>query len=206
MKEDSLSTKDMLLNIGSMRNKAHSLIGNGKGYEDLLKCILARDFYHDEDIPVPSLKELSEASGVKYGKVRKLIEAIYDDLVMNYEARPVFTFHKFRYELLIRGYSKNKFLSMEVDQLPIMPRVGEEISLPFFSAYLETSHFFVEKISYELEEEVQVVQIWLQAGYYNSYWHYRKDKAKEEHELGLMDFFRLDEFELKEKLKVGLYR
>lgn len=47
------------------------------------------------------------------------------------------------------------------------------------------------------------MKIWLKQGYYNSYWRYRKDKAKEEHELGLMDFFHLEEHELKRKLGVG---
>jgi hypothetical protein len=203
MKDDSMSTKDMLMNISSMKQKAMLLAGNGKTYNNLLKDILARDLYYDDDASMPSLKELSQATGVAYGKIRKQVEDIYQDLILDHEARPLFAFTKVRYEFLIRGRRKNKFMTLEADQLPVMPRIGEEIALPFFSAYLETAYFFVENIEHRFEENAQLVKIWLRAGSYNSYWHYRKDKAKEEYELGFRDFYDLEEHELKRKLGVG---
>ncbi|TPE43312.1 hypothetical protein [Pontibacter mangrovi] len=203
MNEDSLSTKDMLMDISSMRSKAMRLTENGKAYHVLLKDILARDLIKNDEARVPSLKELSAATGLQYGKIRKYVEEIYHDLVLDLEARSVFSFTKVRYEFLIRGFTKDKFITLEADQLPVVPRVGEQVSMPFFYAYMKTSRFFVEEIDHSFEEDSQIVRIWLTQGYYNSYWHYRKDKAKEEHELGLMDFFHLEEHELKKKLGVG---
>ncbi len=203
MKDDSMSTKEMLMDISSMKQKALLLAENGKAYTDLLKDILARDLFYDEEASMPSIKELSQSTGLKYGKIRKYIEAIYQDLILDHEARPLFTFSKVRYELLIRGWRKDKFMTLEADQLPVIPRVGEGISLPFFSAYMENSNFFVEKIDHRFEEDTQIIKIWLRVGSYNSYWHYRKDKAKEEYEVGLMDFYHLEEHELKKKLGVG---
>ncbi|MEJ8802828.1 hypothetical protein [Pontibacter sp. H249] len=198
-----MSTKDMLMDISSMRSKAIRLTVNGKAYSVLLKDILARDLFYDDEAPMPSLKDLSAATGLQYGKIRKYVEEIYHDLVLDYEARPVFSFTKVRYEFLIRGWRKGKFMSLEADQLPVVPRVGEEVSVPFFSAYMRASHFFVEEINHYFDEETQVVKLWLRPGSYNTYWRFRKDKAKEEYEVGFMDFFELEEHELKRKLGVG---
>ncbi len=198
-----MSTKGMLMNISSMKGKAMKLTENGKAYDVLLKDILARDLFYDDDTPMPSLKDLSVATGLQYGKIRKYVEETYHDLVLDHEARPVFSFTKIRYEFLIRGWRKGKFMSFEADQLPVVPRVGEEVSVPFFSAYMGDSYFFVEKINHYFEEDTQVVKLWLRPGFYNTYWRYRKDKAMEEHELGLMEFINLEEHELKRKLGVG---
>jgi len=177
MNEGNVFTKDMLMNISSMKVKAMELTKNGKPYCLLLKDILARDLYYDDEAPMTSLKELAEATGIKYAKVRKYIQMIYHDLVVNHLARPVFSFSKVRYEFLMRGRGK-KFYHFETDQLPVMLRVGEELSLPFFSAYMGTSTFFVEDVNYQFEEETQIIKFWLREGSYNSYWHLGKTKQK----------------------------
>lgn len=203
MKEQTLSSSDMLMNIGSMRSVASKLLRQNKSYSNLLEQILQYDCFDDEDKPIPSIKDLARASNLKYAAVRKQILAIYKDLVLDHEVRPVFSFSKVSYSFFIRGLKKDKILHVEVEHLPIMPRVGEEICLPFFSAYMGTSRFHVEKVEHEFGDGTQEIVFWLREGYYNSYWHYRKDKAKEENELGVFDFFELNEFELKRKLKVG---
>jgi hypothetical protein len=195
----------MLLNIGSMRKSALELSNKDKKYSGLLRQIVKDDFFYGEG-KVPSLKEVADRSGVSNSKARKLIEDIYNDLVLEHESRAVFSFPKVRYEFLIRGSERSKFIGIDVEQLPVMPRVGEEVSLPFFSAYIGTTSFYVEEIMHEFEEDCQVVNIWMRAGSYNSYWHYRKDKAKEENELPFFDWLNLEEQELKKKLNVGRWK
>ncbi|WP_210466828.1 hypothetical protein [Rufibacter roseolus] len=202
MEKDSLSTKEMLLNIASMRKKALALSESGKRYSHLLKLILEKDFFYDENQPMPSLKELCQTSGLKSGKVRKFLEEVYNDLVLDYETKPVFTLSKVRYEFYLRGWDK-KVLDMEVDCLPVIPRAGEEIEIPFFSAYLKVKHFFVEKIRYRFEEDTQYVTIWLQKGFYNPYWEFRKAQAVEEDEISTFEALELEDFELKRRLRVG---
>ncbi len=205
MKEESLSSKEILLNIGSMRGHAMKLLWLAKPYSKLLEQILAHDFVQDDETPVPSIKELVQTSGLRYEAVRKQLQAIYHDLIFGGDGLPVFSFPKVRYSFYIRGLLKGKMLHVEVDQLPVIPRVGEEIHLPFFSAYLGTRRFHVEKVEHEFGDGEQEIVLWIREGTYNSYWHYRKDKAMEENELGLLDFFQLDEYELKRKLNVGRY-
>lgn len=205
MKEQSLSSKEMLLNIGSMTGNATKLLKLNKSYSKLLEQILKYDFVQHDDAPAPSIKELVKASGLKYEAVRTQLQAIYHDLIVGDDELPVFSFPKLRYSFLLRGLGKDKLLHIAVDQLPAIPRIGEEIRLPFFSAYLGTSYFHVEKIEHEFTDGEQEVIIWIREGFYNTYWHYRKDKAKEENELSLFEFFHLSEYELKAKLGVGKY-
>jgi hypothetical protein len=205
MKEQSLSSKEILLNIGSMRGHTMKLLNLTKPYSKLLDQVLTHDFVHDEETPVPSIKELAQMSGLRYEAVRKQLQAIYHDLIFGEDRLAAFSFPIVGYSFYIRGLTKGKTLHVEVDRLPIIPRVGEGIQLPFFSAYLGTKQFHVEKVEHEFGDGKQEIVIWIREGSYNSYWHYRKDKAMEENEVGLLDFFRLDEYELKRKLNVGRY-
>ena len=72
---------------------------------------------------------------------------------------------------------------MESNHLPVIPRVGETVEIPFFRAYLDNTWFHVEKVRHEFTDTGQEVEIFLLPGEYNLYWHYRKDKAEEEGEL-----------------------
>ena len=89
--------------------------------------------------------------------------------MLDHEARPIFSFSKVKYEFLIRGWTTDKFMTLEADQLPVVPRVGEQVSIPFFSTYLKASHFYVEKIDHSFGEDLQLVRIWLKQGCYNSF-------------------------------------
>jgi hypothetical protein len=151
---------------------------------------------------MPSVKDLCKSSGLSYGKVRRYIDDIYHDLVLDDEARAGFAFTKVRFDFMMRGRRK-RFLDLEANRLPVVPRVGEEVSLPFFSAYLGETTFYVDKVEHIFDEEMQVVTIWLRPGYYNAYWHYRKDKAMMDEELPFADWLDLEEYELKMKLGIG---
>lgn len=166
MNEESLSTKQMLLNIIWMRSRASSLADQNKRYSAFLKFILEQDFINEE-VPLPPLKELSEAAGIKYSQLRKLIEEVYLNLI-HYETQPSFSFSKIRYEFYIRGWRK-KSVYAKVDKLPIIPRVGEFVNMPFFSALLGTSQFYVDEIRHEFEDDTQVVNFLLKQGTYNTY-------------------------------------
>lgn len=204
MKEDTLSTKEMIVNIKSMRKLAMSLIKNEKAYNLFLNQLLNSDYFSGK-AKIPTLKILAETSKLKTGVVRAFVEEIYHDLVFDYDAKPPFAIKKICYEFYIRGWGKKR-LSVDFVDLPIVPRIGEELSLPFFTAYFGTSSFFVEKIKHEFEEDVQTICLWLKQGSYNLYWHFRRDQAEEEEELHFTEFFSGDDLELKRKLKVGRWK
>lgn len=89
-----------------------------------------------------------------------------------------------------------------MDHLPVIPRVGESFHINFLKAYLNSTLFYVDKIDYEIVDTIQVVDIYLKGGFYNLFWHWRKDKAGLTREVSGMDFISLDDWELQRKIKL----
>ncbi|MBR9920312.1 MAG: hypothetical protein GYB31_05675 [Bacteroidetes bacterium] len=202
MNPNTLSSREILLDIGAMRQLAKGLVGQGKPYDRLLVLLLEKDYYEDDDEPIPSMKELSEKLSLSYEKVRKQIKQIYDDLVFpEGEELPSFSIKNVKY--IIYVHSLQKSMVFELDNLPVLPRVGEQFEVPFFHAYLGFRDFFVKSITHRIVDDCQEISISLKYGYYNLYWHYRRDKAWEEQELGIQELANLDDYELRRRLGVG---
>lgn len=157
-KDFNLSSKQILLDIGSMIYRAQKLLTEEHEYNALLKAILKIKYYFDEYEHLPTLKELSADTGIKYNKVRKQIREIYDDLLFGYDKESSqgspFIFKEITYSFSVKGFSRSH-IYFEVTQLPVVPRVGEEIQLPFFQAYLNTSRFHVESICHWFNNQKQ---------------------------------------------------
>ncbi|MDB4286376.1 hypothetical protein N9933_03660 [bacterium] len=207
IKDIKLSSKQMLLDICSMGRFAEQLLNKERGYNRLLQFLINKDYYYDEDTPFPTLKELSAETGIPYIKIRKQIRQIYEDMLLGYrEEKPLnFSIAKTTYLFLISGSRRESYAQVAIDNLPVIPRVGKTIELTFFKAYLDTSIFYVESIQHSFSPKGQEILISLEPGDYNLYWHFRKDQAKEEDELSIMDFYDLKKYELKRKLGVGGY-
>ena len=80
LKDIKLSSRQMLLDIGSMSKQASRLLDQGKEYNALLQAIIEIDFYYNDNVSIPSLKELSDRTGIDYNRSRKLLRLIYEDL------------------------------------------------------------------------------------------------------------------------------
>lgn len=50
---EKLSTKQMLIDIASMRRHALSLMQNEKDYKVILKAITDKDYYYDDSLSFP---------------------------------------------------------------------------------------------------------------------------------------------------------
>jgi hypothetical protein len=196
---------DMLYDIGSMQHRARMLQDKGKDYDQLLKHINTLDFYYNEAVPKPTIKQLQEQTGIDYSKVRKHIREIYLDLIVGKDDDdfPPFSFGDVTYTISLQSMWNKRSLYFEVDSLPVIPRIGEEIEIPYFHAYLGERTFYVESIDHTLNDKGQSIHINLVPGYFNIYWHYRKAKAMEEQELNWNDFIDLNDYQLRDKLRVG---
>ena len=60
--------------------------------------------------------------------------------------------------------------------------------------------FYVHDVHHTFIDDTNQIDIFLKQGYFNSYWHQRLDEAKFKRELPYMDFYKLEEWEIKEKL------
>lgn len=107
-------------------------------------------------------------------------------------------FNNVRYQFYIRYYDYR--CDFTVNNLSHVPRVGENIRLPFVSATMPLTSFYVENITHKFENNVQTIVITLKIGDYNEYWRFMYDRAIELKEIGFMDKFNLSETELKKKI------
>lgn len=203
MKGESLSSNQMILDIASMRSQAQKLENREVDYNSVLQAIIKDDIYYDDDLEIPSIKQLGLQLNLSYDKVRRYIRKIYDDLTSEDGCKLPFEFKEVEFSIGVNGF--NGYVHFIAKSLPMVPRVGESFCVPYFKAILGTDHFFVETIQHYLEDQRQVVHIQLKAGFYNAYWHYRKDKALEEGEIGFTDIYNKSEFQLKQMLGVKRY-
>jgi len=198
--------KKMILDLGSMREKLKELLQNGHEFQVVLEAILENDYYYDDDLPMPSAKQLSEKTGLRNNKLKEQIQKIYSDLIFRKEENswrnPVFSFRKTIYNFRLQGRQKRS-ISFSVNHLDVIPRVGEDIEIPFFKAYLGISFFHVKNISHELNDTVHEVNLELLSGEYNLFWHHRRDKALVLGEIEIRDLLELEDWELKGKIKLN---
>ena len=85
------------------------------------------------------------------------------------------------YQVTLTGYKHTAYFIMK--SLPVIPRIGEEISIPFFKEYVGEEYFYIKNIRYDIYDNRQVVSIQLEGGHYNKWWHYRRDEAIEKGEV-----------------------
>lgn len=198
------STKDMVFDIVQMPSRARKLLGRNARYERLLQYLIDLNYPEIENCHVPSLKEIATDLDIKYDHIRKGIAMIYHDLNLNSDQPTIpFEFNRLLYQFKVKGYRNS--IWMEATTVPVTPRVGDNIDLPFFKAYLATTSFYVESVQHEFRDNQQIIYIRLETGHYNLYWHFRKDKAWEEQEIPFHEMIHMDELELKRRLKVGKY-
>lgn len=196
------STNDMILDIIQMPSRARKLLGRNARYERLLQYLIDLNYPEVERCHVPSLKEIATDLDIKYDHVRKGVAMIYHDLNLNFDQPTIpFELNQVLYEFTVKGF--RNAIWMQVTSLPVIPRVGENIDLPFFRAHLDTTSFYVESVQHVFRDNQQIIHIRLENGRYNLYWHFRKDKAWEEQEIPFHEMIELDDWELKRRLEVG---
>jgi len=198
MKSDAYGTKETLLAISSVKTFAKQLIGKGKEYNDFLQYWLKRYDYYDEDSRLPAVKDVLEETGIPYSKLRKHISDIYGDLRYGIDEGIDFRYTEKEYEFILKGAERNAYVT--ISDIPVMPRVGEMVRIPFLKEHLYFDQFYVDKIIHEFEDNKQSVKIYLRHGDYNLFWHHRRDQAELEEDLHFMDLIEEPDFQLQRKL------
>jgi hypothetical protein len=143
-------------------------------------------------------------SELSYTKVRKYLTEIYHDLIL-IEDTIAFRFPKVIYSFNISGHH-DSFISFETNSLPVLPRVGDNITIPYFKSRLHTESFYVESIRHTFRDLEQTIDIWIKTGTYNLFWHLRKDPADEEGEFTLKERMTFNDSQMKSKLKIGRWK
>ena len=181
-----------------IREQIKDLFKDQKEYQPIVEFILAKDYLDDDlDIPFPKLKDLEEATALKSHILRKLLLQMHGQL-FGFSNNLKLSFPKVLYHFHIKYF--DKYCHLTFDKLEYLPRVGENISLPFTKAAIGINWFFVEDIKHEFEDTTQNIYLTLTVGTNNSYWKFRKDQAIELNEIGINDLFDLNDYQLKKKV------
>ena len=195
--EHKISPKRALLDMLGVKEQVFEFYKSEEKYLPILTFMMAKDYYNDDDVQLPSLKEVEASTGIKSYHIRKLLLEMYEKL-FDYNSGYKFGFGQTEI-MFFASYMKN-YAMFRCKNLKHIPRVGEHLDIHFLKAKINFHHFYVSEVVHSLESNTQVIEIRLEGGHYNSYWEFRKDKALELGEIGLREFYDMYEFQLKKKL------
>lgn len=197
--ERNPTPKGMILDICSMRSRAIKLMKFENDYNPLLRVITEEDYYYNEDLKFPSLKDFAALADIKYDKARRQLVKIYNDLC-SYELAESIPFECQKTEIWISMSGMYESKTIQIENLPYLPRKGDSMQVPYFKELLGTDYFYVSKVYHELKDNKQHIFISLKYGIYNSYWDLRKSQAEELGELSWHDSAHKSDYQLKEQL------
>lgn len=190
-----VSVKQIITDFIFIGKQLEVLFNDRKEFQPIIDFVNAKDYLDEDlDIPLPKLKEVEEATGLKSHILRKLLLKMHSE-IFTYERKLNLSFKKVIYHFYITYYKYS--CQFSVDSLPHLPRIGDSISLPFTSALIPINYFYVEDIKHELENETQIIIITLKVGSFNEYFKYMKDRALELREISFEDSYKLSDDEIK---------
>lgn len=195
--KEPIRARDILSNLSNARPALAKLKGQGKEYDPLIDVIINIG----EEDPIPASKDLQAQFSIKPAKLKKWVDNLYEDFLTAIRMDScILEFTDVEHRICIYGY--RSFVSFSC-KLPVVPRVGEEISIPFISAYASGSggSYYVYDVRYELVDSTMIVDIWVRQGFYNKHFEYLKDRAYFEERLSPLAKFDMTEHEIEKELK-----
>lgn len=198
------SAKSAIYDILIVKEQVLRVFGNESKYKVLLNFITAKDYVNDENLSIPSMKEIATVTGIKYPHLFKLIRELYDKLF--YDEENDFSFDFKNVEVYFRLRYNNKFAEVKCGRLAYLPRLGEQVSVYFANEKVGISFYYVDIINHIFEGDTQKIYMELRSGLANTYLKYRRDKAFMEKEITDKQYFYSDDFDIKALLKIGSNR
>ncbi len=193
-----VSVKYIVIDFIYLRNQLRDLFKDNPEYQPIIDFLCDKDYLDDElDLPFPKLKDIEQATGLKSHTLRKILLKMHSE-VFNSESKVNLNFSKVRYCFYMKFYDQSCYF--EVDYLPHIPRIGENIHLPFTKSCIDINSFYIENIIHELINDTQVISLFLKTGSHNEYWRFMKDRAIELREVGHKELYDLEDLALKKKI------
>ncbi|WP_204345541.1 hypothetical protein [Psychroserpens algicola] len=194
------SIKRAFLDLLFIKVQLKDLFSKNDKYKQLIEFMLSKDFI-DSDEYLPSLKQIGIELNIKPYTLSKLIKDLYNE-VFDLEKENYLEFNKpeIYFDLNYFENDRGYFLCKN---LAYIPRVGENIDIPFLKAQVGTDYFYVDSIRHSLDTNVQRIFISLKSGLYNKYFHYEKYKAYEQGRIDSSDLFYKHDLSIKKKMKTN---
>lgn len=199
--ERNYSSKGIIVDLISMQKFLPGFLNLDKDYKDIIEHFLSID-YSDDETPYPSIQGLQAELGISYSVLRRKLNQLYKDMANHEDLGVEFSIKKVEYVFRLEYFDNLAYIT--IDDLPVIPRVGEQIWFPFFKEKVGTNYFYVRKIDHYFEDSKQSISITLGYGEYNLFWHLKKDEENAKGHLSWDEYRSSNDYRLKESL--GLWR
>lgn len=194
--EQRKSIRRIMLDLLYIKEQVIKFFKDNEEYMELLNFITAKDYLEDNN-PLPTFKEIEKQTGIKMYHIRKRFLAMYNEL---FESEEEFIFDFKACDIIFFIKNHEKYASFKCNNLNYIPRIGENVDLPYVKGQVDCDFFYVDDIRHSFEGKKQSIYIEVKCGMFNPYWHNRLHEAKLKRELPFNDFYDLSEWELKERL------
>ncbi len=191
---------ELLNSLESMPHWIDVLVRHStKSYCPFMKWLNDNRFFVDRESKM-TMKQLSKEYGqADAPKITKWIHEAYNDILFFHEESPdIFnTDFGIRQKYYIKYGDNIAGLTM---WLPVVPRMYEEVRIPFLRAKIGIDFFWVYNVQYEVIETRMDICIWLRGGLPNPYREMLLQRAKFEGKYGLWDEKDKYDFEIDKEL------
>lgn len=191
--------RKVMLAILSIKEQLYKKYKDNEDYRDILDYLMSKDFYYDDETPLPTVRSIKEATDIKDYHIRKRIKKLYEN-IFEYDTESFLEFNSVVVECYIKNWRDSAFFTFK--NIKYIPKVGENITLPFVEGKLSTELYYVESISHRFETDKQIITLTLQSGLFNKYWQIRKSEAKAKREFSFKEELELSDYEMRKKLGV----
>jgi len=197
---DKFAYKFAVIDLIYLQVQVEKIIKKYPKYSLIGKSIFSKDYFDkNSDTPFPTMTSISRNTGLKYNVVRKSIKEIHDLIFADDENNLNFPKVKYRFCFFVL----ESHFDFTLYNLAVLPRVGDNIHIPFFKARLDMQYFYVEHVDNIFEKEFQIVEIWCKAGFGNQYLKLRKDKAEALGEIHMDEIWKVNNYSMERKLRRG---
>lgn len=185
--------------ISNMRSLSEKLLVLDRNYAGLLRLLLSDEFIKDGDFEMPTLKELIKKSGLTYSKINKQLQEFFYDLICHEHIGIDYCINDIEYVFEVR--IRDLYYSFTYNNIPLLPRVGEHVSLPFGIAEIGCDFFYVDSIEHSFENDKQTTTISLRPGYYNKHLAMCKDEKYIKGYVSFEEYRWMDDYKWEERLR-----
>jgi hypothetical protein len=187
--------QDAFLDLCRAKPVLQRLKGRGKPYDALIEVLLPVG----EEDPVPVGKDLQQQFGVTAAVLRRWVTLLHDDfLTMIGEDADALQFPLLEHRFLLDDFTNKAFFTC---RLPVTPRVGENVEVPFLEHYAGSGRYHVSRVVHRYEDGRTIVTVWLQTGQYNQHYEYLKDRADFEKAIDFRKLIMGNRYEIEKLLR-----
>ena len=165
MKDNTLSSKDIMIAIPYLPKVARGLLNKGKKYDELLLEILKYDAFSEDNQHFPSNKELQAKLKLSAGQLRTQLASMYQDFLDSMSTKEgSLSFGNILVDFYVQGYYNSTTFFAKINQIPL---VGDTIELPFLRPLFKGNSFYIKRVIHKLMNDSQQIVIWVKQGVFN---------------------------------------